>query len=83
MKKDNEIRFRLTGLTPTDEFNLALQDFAKIALKLSKLWEQAQSKDENFNDIVCEGYPFQNSFDEVALQILDYAEVVKEALANH
>lgn len=67
-------------MNPTIEtFVAALNDFADAAETLAEEWERAS---EEVGDSCNEGYPFPNSFDEVAHGIRLWVEEARKSLAN-
>src|SRR4051794_24353748 len=59
-----------------EDFMMALNDFATAARNLAGQWELAS---DAVGDHAAVGYPFPNSFDEVAYGIRLWAEVARKA----
>jgi hypothetical protein len=60
-----------------EAFVTALDDFAAAAAALAERWEMASDG----ADVPVEGYPFPDSFDEVAYAIRRWSEATRESLS--
>lgn len=52
-----------------------LAEFAELSLEITTTWEQC---DDQTQDDLCEEYPFEKSFDDVAYNIRTWSQTFKE-----
>lgn len=63
-------------MTP-EQFKADIIEFAKLATQISEGWNEIQNTHPELNDRMCDDYPFQHSFDEMASRINTWAENAK------
>ena len=56
-----------------------LEKLSKVFFEVSSLWDEASEKE---NDILCNGYPFETSFDELAFAVIHWVGLVKKELED-
>jgi hypothetical protein len=53
----------------------ALLDFRDAAIKLTQVWDENRTDGEELS----KDYPFNNSFDEVVIDIIKWVETIKQS----